>query len=305
MSSKARSSEPADYVEFARALARRSSDRGLAERGFAVLRCPLSTHLLGRRIANEYSQESARPPKTDLLAWQQSAGHGREQRPWSSPPGGIYATLIRSLASDVGLQTLPLLVATALCEVLNAELAGRCRLKWPNDLLVGGRKLGGILIDVASRGAVSHATPRETATLSSSLGTMPRSSPSGALSDASSSAAASGLAVISFGVNHGDLDLAGVTSLEREAPGRTRLADVAIDLIEAVDDALERRLPVADVVARYRQLSLHTPGDALRCRVLGDEVQGIFQGFDRNGFLRLLVDGEERLLTAGEIANHG
>ena len=111
--------------------------------------------------------------------------------------------------------------------------------------------------------------------------------------------------VISFGVNHWDLDLAGVTSLEREAPGRTTLADVAVRLVEAVDDALERRPEAADVVGRYRQLSLHSPGDALRCRVLGDELEGIFQGFDRNGFLRLLVGDEERLLTAGEISNDG
>ncbi len=242
----------------------------------------MSTHLLGRRIANEYSQESAQPPKTDLLAWQQSAGHGREGRPWSSPPGGVYATLVRSLAADTGLQTLPLLVATALCEALNAELAGRCRLKWPNDLLVGGRKLGGILIDVTSRGAV----------------------PSEAMLTSPPSGGAAGLAVISFGVNHGDLNQAGVTSLEREAPGRTLLTEVAVRLVEAVDSALERDPPAADVVDSYTRFSLHRPGDSLRCRVLGEEIEGVFQGFDRNGFLRLLVGGEERLLTAGEIADN-
>ncbi len=284
MSSKARSSEPVgDYGEFARAVARRLSDRGLAERGFAILRHPESTHLLGRRIANEYSQESARPPMTDLLAWRQSAGHGRAGRPWSSPAGGIYATLIRSLATDDSLQTLPLLVANALCEALNAELDGCCRLKWPNDLLVGGRKLGGILIDAASRGPEAHGGSSE----------------------------AVRLAVISFGVNHRDLDqagepgLEGATSLEREAPGRTNLVDVAVRLVEAIDAALDLDLPAAEVVDRYRRLSLHRPGDPLCCRVLGDELEGTFQGFDRNGFLRLRVGDEERLLTAGEIADDG
>ncbi len=285
--------QASSYGEFARAMARRLSERGFAERAFAVLRQPLSTHLLGRRIANEYSQENAQPPKTDLLAWQQSAGQGRGGRSWSSPPGGVYATLIRSLAADAGLQTLPLLVATALCEALNANLAGRCRLKWPNDLLVGGRKLGGVLIDVASRGAVPHV---------SAPGAVPFLSPSRKVPHVSASA---GLAVISFGVNHANLDQPGVTSLEREVPGKTVLTDLAVRLVEAVDRALEQVLPAADVVGRYRQFSLHRPGDCLRCRVLGDDIEGVFQGFDRNGFLRLVVGGEERLLTAGEIADDG
>ncbi len=260
----------------------------MAERSYAVLRRPPSTHLLGRRIAGDYSQESATPPKADLLAWGQSAGQGRQGRSWSSPPGGIYATLIRSLAADPGdatgtpaasapanlLQTLPLLVATTLCETLNDDLAGRCRLKWPNDLLVDGRKLGGILIDATSRGNAAAGGP-------------------------------GALAVISFGINHGPVDQPEATSLEREAPGGTPLVDLALRLIEAVDHALEGGFSEADVVGRYRRLSLHRPGDALCCRLCGSEVEGVFQGFDRHGFLRLSVGGEERLLTAGEISDHG
>ncbi len=256
------------YAEFARAVARRRPRCGKKD-GFVVLRRPASTHLLGRRIAEDYSRENTRPPIVDLLAWRQTAGLGREGRSWSSPPGGVYATMIRPLVADVAVQTLPLLVATALCETLNTDLGGRCRLKWPNDLLVAGRKLGGILIDAASRG------------------------------DSAS------LAVISFGVNHGHLSEAGATSLEREAPGATLLADLAVGLVDAVDVALERGDPAADIVCRYRRLSLHRPGDSLRCRLRGDEVVGIFQGLDRRGFIRLRVDGEERLLTAGEVSIDG
>ena len=295
MSSKVRSNS-ASYAEFARAAARRLADRSLAERGFAVLQCPLSTHLLGRRIAREYSQESAKPPETELLAWQQSAGQGRGGRAWSSPPGGIYATLIRSLVVESEVQMLPLVVATALCEALNVDLAGRCRLKWPNDLLVDGRKLGGILIDVTSRGSASRR---------SSSVTVSHVSPSGAASCSSLASHNKGLAVISFGVNHGHLDQAGTTSLEHEAPGRTRLIDLAARLIEAVDVALERSASVAEVLDRYRQVSLHQPGDTLHCRIGDEQVEGVFQGFDSHGFLRLLVGTEECLLTAGELTDDG
>ncbi len=248
----------------------------MAECGYVVLRRPPSTHQLGCRIAREYSQEHATPPRTTLLAWRQSAGHGRNDRSWSSPPGGIYVTLIRSLTAGSGgapLQTLPLLVATTLCESLNIDLAGRCRLKWPNDLLVDGRKLAGILIDVASQGAPSE--------------------PASGASDA--------LCVISFGVNHGRLDREDATSLEREAPGETLLVDLAVRLIEAVDSALDRESSEAEVVDRYQRLSLHRPGDVLRCRLHGDEVEGVFQGFDPHGFLLLSVDGEQRRVTAGEV----
>ncbi len=254
------------YAEFARAVALRWPRRGVEEGGFVVLRRPASTHLLGRRIAAEYTQEHANPPIADLLAWRQTAGLGREGRSWSSPPGGVYATLIRPLTTDVALQTLPMLVATALCEELNTNLAGRCQLKWPNDLMVAGRKLGGILIDGVSRGDRGV------------------------------------LVVISFGVNHDHLNQAGATSLEREVPDRTPLADLTVKLVDAVDDALGRADSATEIVDRYRRLSLHRPGDALCCRRCGERIEGIFVGFDRHGFLRLQVDGEERLLTAGEVA---
>jgi BirA family transcriptional regulator, biotin operon repressor / biotin---[acetyl-CoA-carboxylase] ligase len=274
----------------------------MARGGFAVARHLPSTHLLGRRIAREYCQDNAAPPTIDLLAWQQTAGEGRQGRPWRSPPGGVYATLIRPLASGAGdagdapmkaVQTLPLLVATALCEALNVDLAGRCRLKWPNDLMVGGRKLGGILIDAACRGGGAASTVLSVAGLSGpGLGRLGLGRPG---------LPRPGLAVISFGVNHGRVDQAGATSIEHEAPGRTRLAELVVRLIEAVDAALERGAQAAEVVDRYRRLSLHKPGDALHCRLRGDSVEGVFRGFDQHGFLRLLVGGEERLLAAGEI----
>ncbi len=255
------------YVEFARAVTRLWADRPIAREALVILRRPASTHLLGRRIVEEYSQEGARPPAADFVAWRQTAGMGREQRSWTSPPGGVYATLVRPLPPAVVSQILPSLVAVALCETVNLDLDGRCRLKWPNDLLVDGLKLGGILIDVISRGDSGE------------------------------------LAVISFGINHRRIDLPGTTSLEGEAAGRKPLADLTARLVEAVDAALTAGAPVSEVAARYRRLSLHRPGDVIRCRLGDDVVEGVFDGFDRHGFLRLRVGGEERLLTAGEVAD--
>jgi len=76
-----------------------------------------------------------------VVADQQTAGRGRLERVWTSPSGGLYATFIvpndRLLAVRAGL------AATRALEALGAAV----RLKWPNDLVVGERKLGGILIE--------------------------------------------------------------------------------------------------------------------------------------------------------------
>lgn len=274
-----------DFADFARSLARRKSVR---RRVRVVVRQTRSTHLLARRLVGEYGRDGLAPPPTNLLAWRQTGGLGRDGRGWSSPAGhGVYATLIRPLrAGDEAIQSLPLLISVALCETLNRYLAGagRCRLKWPNDLVVGGsgprqHKLGGILIDVMSQG--------------------------------------DRVGIISMGVNvSSDLAAFGeprATSLEAEmaraeqagrAPGAPPpLDEVAGELIAAVDAALARETRPAELIGRYRSLSLHRPGERLRCRLASETLVGTFRGFDRLGFLRLEVNGGERLLSAGIISD--
>ena len=138
-----------EFEAFAVALDRawRSHDAGLV-----VLRHHRSTQDVARRLAREYGREGADAPRVDILALEQSAGHGRGDHPWSSPAGlGVYATALRTLPASTPLQMLPHRVAVALCETLGAWVP-ECRIKWPNDLVVGGRKLGGILVEVSSRG---------------------------------------------------------------------------------------------------------------------------------------------------------
>jgi BirA family biotin operon repressor/biotin-[acetyl-CoA-carboxylase] ligase len=76
-----------------------------------------------------------------VVADQQTAGRGRLGRVWTSPLGGLYATFI--VPSD---RLLALRAGLAAARVLDA-LGVAVRLKWPNDLVVGERKLGGILIE--------------------------------------------------------------------------------------------------------------------------------------------------------------
>ena len=80
------------------------------------------------------------PHGTLVTAAAQSAGRGRQGRIWSAPPGDA---LLMSLVLRGAQPLLPLAAAVAL-----AEAAGeRARIKWPNDVLLDGRKLGGILAE--------------------------------------------------------------------------------------------------------------------------------------------------------------
>ncbi len=281
------------FADFVRSLARRRQGRST---GLVVVRRTRSTHLLARRIAEDYSRESLVPPPAEIVAWGQTGGVGRDGRSWSSPAGrGIYVTLLRRLDSKERIQRLPMAIAVTVCETLDRHLGGghRCRLKWPNDLQVGERKLGGILIDVLSpavRGDESGGR---------------RSGPRVAAGQGTA-----GVAVISVGVNvsgeTGAFDAPRATSLAAERPAdrpSPALDGLLIRLIEAVDAGLagEGAEPDERLIHRYQGLSLHRPGDEIRCRIDGGSVSGTFVGFDPHGFLRLDVGGEERLISSGVV----
>ena len=84
-----------------------------------------------------------------LLAEQQSAGRGRFARIWQSDPGGslLVSVSLRLSRALRDLSGLSLAVGVSLAESLRA-LGAPVTLKWPNDLQVDGRKLGGILIEL-------------------------------------------------------------------------------------------------------------------------------------------------------------
>ena len=247
-----------------------------------------STNALARRIVAEYEDERQNLPRAYLFAWTQAAGRGRDKRVWASPAGkGVYATLITWIADLTHLATLPLLAGVALCRGLAPFLpAARVdeqktpRLKWPNDVLVGGRKIGGILIEAALR------------------------TDEGAI------------VMLGFGVNHGhrpeDLPIEAATSVEIEG-GRGSLAKLAASLAAALESELENLGDTAYAVAAYRALSAHTVGDRLVCRMGERTVAGTFLGFDATGGLRLATSSlpgavipgaqplEEITISAGEV----
>jgi BirA family transcriptional regulator, biotin operon repressor / biotin---[acetyl-CoA-carboxylase] ligase len=84
-----------------------------------------------------------------LVALDQQSGRGRQGRIWVSVPGNFYgSTLVQLRPGDPAAQTLSLAAGLALAEAVDVAVAGQpLLLKWPNDLLLAGRKLGGILLE--------------------------------------------------------------------------------------------------------------------------------------------------------------
>jgi len=127
----------------------------------------LTTRFVGRRLeyravlgstqdlARELAQAGAREG-TVVLAGRQRAGRGRLGRSFISPQGGLYFTVVLRPALD-HLRSLPIVAAVAVARGLERVAGLNTALKWPNDVLVGGRKICGILLESELMGqAVSY-----------------------------------------------------------------------------------------------------------------------------------------------------
>jgi len=109
---------------------------------------------------------AAWPHLSVLLTDSQTAGRGRLDRTWNTPPGSALAlsVLLRDLPADpVAWGWIPLAAGVAMTDAVAARLPGHeVGLKWPNDVLVDGRKICGILAEV-TEGAVIVGTGVNTA----------------------------------------------------------------------------------------------------------------------------------------------
>jgi BirA family biotin operon repressor/biotin-[acetyl-CoA-carboxylase] ligase len=230
-----------------------------------------STNLLARGIAAGCLEAGHSPPTTLVIALEQTQGRGRRGRHWSSARAkGVYVSWILPLADRRQLATLPLLVAVGLADGLNTILDEECRLKWPNDLVVGGRKIGGILIEALPM--------REQGVV----------------------------AIIGFGINHSqrpnELPAQTATSVELEIGGAPVLAEVTRRLVDAVGAELQHLGDMGAAIDRYRQLTVHHQGDLIRCQTADGLVEGTFAGFDERGFLLLQSETGDHLVVAGDLS---
>ena len=202
----------------------------------------------------------------------QSAGRGRLDRRWESPPGASLLCSIL-LRPQLDPDDLALVVAAVALSARAAivRLSGvRPDLKWPNDLVVGEAKLAGLLAEVVVTGATSAV-------------------------------------VVGLGVN---LTHAGPANVESasllDASGVTITPDALLDIL--LDELEPRRARLDDAEGRaalrdeYRR-ALATIGQSVRVERLHDTLVGVATSVDDSGRLVVDVEGVETTVSLGDVVH--
>jgi len=234
----------------------------------AVIPRVASTNLIARRIVSECINNELSLPQAMIIAGEQFAGRGRNDRRWSSPPGkGIYATTLLTRPAHE-LPLIPLAMANILALYLRETFAIDARIKWPNDILVGGKKIAGILIEARVQDERVYLL----------IGT--------------------GINVEPF---QDDTRPNAVTILEVSPRSFAGIETATLAFIEHVDEQLARPLDHDEVLAQWRSLAVHNPGDRIQC-VLGDRtITGTWAGIDEQGRAQLQTTDGMVAVSAGDL----
>ncbi|HAL22112.1 MAG TPA: bifunctional biotin--[acetyl-CoA-carboxylase] synthetase/biotin operon repressor [Stenotrophomonas sp.] len=210
-----------------------------------------------------------------LLAERQTGGRGRRGRSWASPLAAhVYLSVLRLFEGGLGrLAGLSLVAGVAVAEALHDLGFTQAQLKWPNDVLVDGRKLVGLLAE----GGGEYAGPAR--------------------------------AVIGIGINV-HMPPAFGEEITQPWVDLDTLAGTVVDRNQVVAAVLARLLPaletfdrdgLAPFLPRYAALDM-LAGQEVRVELDGQWQHGTALGLADDGALRVRIDGRERLLHAGEVS---
>ncbi len=103
-----------------------------------------------QNLAISLAEKDPSSDGTVIIAGQQTGGHGRENRKWLSPKGGIWLSVIlRPIIPAFKITILPFAAALAVCDSIRKTALLNSKVRWPNDIVIEGRKVAGILIDIS------------------------------------------------------------------------------------------------------------------------------------------------------------
>jgi BirA family biotin operon repressor/biotin-[acetyl-CoA-carboxylase] ligase len=207
---------------------------------------------------------------TVVIAGEQTGGRGRLKRTWLAPEGNIALSII--LHPDI--KTLPYLIMIASLAVVRTieSVAGvKAGIKWPNDVLIGGKKAGGILIENEVRG--NKAT----------------------------------FSIVGIGINV-DLkvndysDIAETATSLKEESGKDNLqVKIVISLLEEFE-RLYLKLPDGKPIYEAWRDRLVTLGNKVKAQSGSEVIEGIAETVDETGALMIREeDGELTRVVAGEV----
>jgi BirA family transcriptional regulator, biotin operon repressor / biotin---[acetyl-CoA-carboxylase] ligase len=222
--------------------------------------------LPGRRVDYYPSIDStmraaaALPRGSVVVAGEQTAGQGRHGHSWHSAPGaGIYCSIVLDPAP-----ALTLAIGLAAVEAIAEATGVACDLRWPNDVMLDGRKCAGILVQLVDGKAIAG---------------------------------------IGINVNHTEFPpelAAEATSLRMHLRHLTLDPQPLIPILAALIPAIERHaaLPLDQILDLFSHASSYVSGR----RVVVNEIHGVTAGLDPAGFLKVRQDdGTVTLILAGGV----
>jgi BirA family transcriptional regulator, biotin operon repressor / biotin---[acetyl-CoA-carboxylase] ligase len=255
-----------------------------------MLRQRLKGSLFGKRIYHFFKVDSTNRVALDLghagepegaviLAEEQTAGRGRIGRTWHSErAAGIYVTLLlRPKLAPVQAPLLTIMAGLAARTAIEAQTGLSVDLKWPNDLLIGGKKVGGILTEM-------HAEPGQVR-----------------------------LVIVGLGLNVNQekfpSELRGVaTSLRAETGKLQARLELLVRLLREFESDYNRflREGPAAVVDRFAAVSSYAQGKRVRVSNGKETFTGITAGLAPEGLLQVKRDnGQLVTVIAGDVAEAG
>ena len=226
---------------------------------------------------------------TVVIARAQTSGRGREGRRWESPVGvGLYlSAVVRSLLPLADVPPMTLAIGIGVCDAARA-FGARAELKWPNDVLVGGKKLAGVLVESHSAGGRLDAAIVGIGV--NLAGELPASVASTAIT-----LAAAGAVVDNTASPFGGAD----------GPGRARAVErepFIAALLAHVEHWLDRYAAggLADVISEWEARMAH--GLAARATVNGEAITGVLVGLDRDGAVFVRDEhGTQHRVRSGDV----
>jgi BirA family biotin operon repressor/biotin-[acetyl-CoA-carboxylase] ligase len=219
--------------------------------------------------------------RTVVVADQQLAGRGRRGRSWSAPAGTslLASIIVRPRLPQALLSTLSLTTAVAVGEALRRVTGVDARLKWPNDVLVAGRKIAGILLESRMTGASGGG---------GSTPTIPAM-----------------VTIIGVGINLGQRefppDLADSATSVAVETGRAPSREAVLTAVLEEFDVWRGRLEAegfGPIREDWRRLS-----DTLGRRVAVEDVTGVAADIDTDGALLVDVGGSIKRVVAGMVSS--
>jgi BirA family biotin operon repressor/biotin-[acetyl-CoA-carboxylase] ligase len=251
-----------------------------------LLRKRMKGKLFGKRVYHFFKTDSTNrvamelgyagePEGAVILAEEQTAGRGRSGRSWHSERGaGLYVTLLlRPRLSPVQAPLLTMLAGLSAHSAIQAQTGLSAELKWPNDILMDGKKVGGILTEM-------HAEPTQVR-----------------------------FVIVGIGINTNQEkfpgDIASVATSLRKESGRTHSRlELLVRLLNEFESDYNRFLREGTryVVDRFERVSSFANGKRVRVETGFETYFGTTAGLTSDGLLQVKrEEGPVTMVVAGDV----